>query len=262
MAHAPIPFIASDMIMSLADPQVWISLLTLTILEIVLGIDNVVFISIATERLPARQQPMARRVGIGLALGTRILFLLAAVWVIGLTVPLFQLFDQDVSWRDLLLVGGGLFLMWKGTYEIHETVEGAGAGGRTRSSAGSAAFVVVVAQIAVLDVVFSFDSVLTAVGMAKHLWVMITAVVLAMGVMLWAAEPVSRFISQRPTVKMLALSFLLLIGMALVAEGLHFEIPKGYLYFAIGFALLVEGLNQIVARRRRRARQAQSGKKA
>ena len=154
------------MIMSLADPQVWISLLTLTILEIVLGIDNVVFISIATERLPARQQPMARRVGIGLALGTRILFLLAAVWVIGLTVPLFQLFDQDVSWRDLLLVSGGLFLMWKGTYEIHETVEGAGAGGRAQSSAGSAAFGVVVAQIAVLDVVFSFDSVLTAVGMA------------------------------------------------------------------------------------------------
>ncbi len=245
--------------MSLADPQVWISLLTLTVLEIVLGIDNVVFISVSTERLPARQQPAARRLGIGLALGTRVLFLIAAVWVIGLTVPLFQVFDQDVSWRDLLLLGGGLFLIWKGTHEIHETVEGAG---RARSRASPAAFATVVAQIAVLDVVFSFDSVLTAVGMAQHLWVMITAVVVAMAVMLWAAEPVSRFVSQHPTVKMLALSFLLLIGMALIAEGLHFEIPKGYLYFAVGFALLVEGLNQVVSRRRRRARSAQSGKKA
>jgi len=174
-------------------------------------------------------------------------------------VPLFQVFGQDVSWRDLLLLGGGLFLLWKGTYEIHETVEGVG---RTRSRAGATAFVIVVVQIALLDVVFSFDSVLTAVGMAKDLWVMITAVVLAMGVMLWAVEPVSRFVLERPTVKMLALSFLLLIGMALFAEGLHFEIPKGYLYFAVGFALLVEGLNQVVAGRRRRARQAQSGKKA
>jgi len=245
--------------MSLADPQIWASLLTLTILEIVLGIDNVVFISVTTGRLPAHRQPMARRVGIGLALITRILFLVAAVWVIGLTVPLFQVFGQDVSWRDLLLLGGGLFLLWKGTYEIHETVEGVG---RTRSRAGATAFVIVVVQIALLDVVFSFDSVLTAVGMAKDLWVMITAVVLAMGVMLWAVEPVSRFVLERPTVKMLALSFLLLIGMALFAEGLHFEIPKGYLYFAVGFALLVEGLNQVVAGRRRRARQAQSGKKA
>jgi predicted tellurium resistance membrane protein TerC len=245
--------------MSLADPQVWVSLLTLTILEIVLGIDNVVFISVSTERLPARQQPMARRIGISLALVTRIIFLVAAVWVIGLTVPLFQVFGQDVSWRDLLLLGGGLFLLWKGTHEIHETVEGAG---RTRSRAGSATVIAVVAQIAVLDVVFSFDSVLTAVGMVKELWVMITAVVLAMSVMLWAAEPVSRFVSQHPTVKMLALSFLLLIGMALIAEGMHFEIPKGYLYFAVGFALLVEGLNQIVARRRRRASRARSGKKA
>ncbi|MHA1600884.1 MAG: TerC family protein [Alphaproteobacteria bacterium] len=245
--------------MSLSDPQIWASLLTLTILEIVLGIDNVVFISVATERLPARQQPMARRVGLGFALVTRILFLLAAVWVIGLTVPLFHLFGQDVSWRDLLLIAGGLFLLWKGTYEIHEAVEGEG---RVQPGARAAAFVAVVAQIAVLDVVFSFDSVLTAVGMAKHLWVMITAVVLAMGVMLLAAEPVSRFVSQHPTVKMLALSFLLLIGMALMAEGLHFEIPKGYLYFAVGFALLVEGLNQIVARRRRRARRARSGEKA
>ncbi len=245
--------------MSLADPQVWISLLTLTILEIILGIDNVVFISVATKRLPARQQPMARRLGLGFALITRILFLMAAVWVIGLTVPLFQVFGQDVSWRDLLLIGGGLFLMWKGVHEIHEAVEGAG---RTRHHGGSAAFVIVIAQIAVLDVVFSFDSVLTAVGMAKELWVMITAVVIAMGVMLWAAEPVSRFVSEHPTVKMLALSFLLLIGMALVAEGLQFEIPKGYLYFAVGFALLVEGLNQIVARRRRRAQSAKTSKKA
>jgi len=244
--------------MSLADPQVWVSLFTLTVLEIVLGIDNVVFISVSTERLPARQQPVARRVGIGLALGTRILFLMAAVWVIGLAVPLFQLFGQDVSWRDLLLLAGGLFLLWKGTYEIHETVEGAG---RTRHRGTGAAFVTVVVQIAVLDTVFSLDSVLTAVGMAQHLWVMIVAVVLAMGVMLSAVEPVSRFVSQHPTVKMLALSFLLLIGMTLIAEGLHFEFPKGYLYFAIGFALLIEGLNQVVARRRR-ARSAQSGKKA
>jgi predicted tellurium resistance membrane protein TerC len=228
------------------------------VLEIVLGIDNVVFISVATERLPSQQQPLARRLGLAFALVTRILFLLAAVWIIGLTVPLFQVFGQDVSWRDLLLIGGGLFLLWKGTHEIHETVEGAK---RAHSVASSAAFAIVVMQIGILDIVFSFDSVLTAVGMAQHLWVMITAIVIAMAVMLWAAEPVSRFVSQHPTVKMLALSFLLLIGMALVAEGLHFEIPKGYLYFAVGYALAVEGLNQIVARRRRASR-AENGKKA
>lgn len=245
--------------MILADPQVWISLLTLTVLEIVLGIDNVVFISVATERLPASQQPLARRLGIALALGTRILFLIMAVWIIGLTVPLFQVFGQDVSWRDVLLIAGGLFLLWKGTYEIHEMVEGAG---RTRPLASPAAFAAVVAQIGILDIVFSFDSVLTAVGMAQHLWVMVTAVVIAMAVMLWAAEPVSDFVSQHPTVKMLALSFLLLIGMALIADGMHFAIPKGYLYFAVGFALLVEGLNQIVARRRRRVRQANESKKS
>ncbi len=245
--------------MSLADSQVWVSLLTLTVLEIILGIDNVVFITVATERLPERQRPLARRVGLGMALATRILFLMAAVWIIGLTVPLFQLFGQDFSWRELLLLAGGLFLLWKGTHEIHEMVEGAG---RTEAHAGSSVFIAVVAQIAVLDVVFSFDSVLTAVGMAKHLWVMIAAVVIAMGVMFTSLEPVSRFVSQHPTVKMLALSFLLLIGMALVAEGLHFEIPKGYLYFSVGFAMLVEGLNQVVSRRRRRARQAQEGKKA
>jgi predicted tellurium resistance membrane protein TerC len=245
--------------MILADPQIWASLLTLTVLEIVLGIDNVVFISVATERLPIQQQPAARRMGLGLALATRILFLLAAVWIIGLTAPLFQAFGQDVSWRDLLLFAGGLFLLWKGTHEIHETVEGAG---RVRPHASAAAFAAVVFQIGLLDIVFSFDSVLTAVGMADHLWVMITAVVISMAVMLWAAEPVSRFVSAHPTVKMLALSFLLLIGMALVAEGLHFEIPKGYLYFAVGFALAVEGLNQVVARRRRKANAASSGEKS
>jgi predicted tellurium resistance membrane protein TerC len=245
--------------MNLADPQIWASLLTLTVLEIVLGIDNVVFISVATERLPSQQQPLARRLGLALALVTRILFLLTAVWIIGLTAPLFQAFGQDVSWRDMLLFAGGLFLLWKGTYEIHETVEGAG---RVRPHASAAAFAVVVAQIGLLDIVFSFDSVLTAVGMAQHLWVMITAIVISMGVMLMAAEPVSRFVSQHPTVKMLALSFLLLIGMALVAEGLHFEIPKGYLYFAVGFALAVEGLNQVAARRRRKANATESGEKS
>jgi predicted tellurium resistance membrane protein TerC len=245
--------------MSLEDPQVWASLLTLTVLEIVLGIDNVVFISVATERLPPQQQPAARRLGLALALATRILFLLAAVWIIGLTAPLFQAFGQEVSWRDLLLLAGGLFLLWKGTHEIHETVEGAG---RVRPHASAAAFAVVVAQIGLLDIVFSFDSVLTAVGMAQHLWVMITAVVISMAVMLWAAEPVSQFVSQHPTVKMLALSFLLLIGMALVAEGMHFEIPKGYLYFAVGFALGVEGLNQVVARRRRKANSTESVEKS
>jgi predicted tellurium resistance membrane protein TerC len=245
--------------MSLEDPQVWASLLTLTVLEIVLGIDNVVFISVATERLPSQQQPAARRLGLALALATRILFLLAAVWIIGLTAPLFQAFGQDVSWRDLLLFAGGLFLLWKGTHEIHEMVEGAG---RVRPHASAAVFAVVVAQIGLLDIVFSFDSVLTAVGMAQHLWVMITAIVISMAVMLWAAEPVSRFVSAHPTVKMLALSFLLLIGMALVAEGMHFEIPKGYLYFAVAFALAVEGLNQVVARRRRRANAAETSEKS
>jgi len=245
--------------MNLADPQIWASLLTLTVLEIVLGIDNVVFISVATERLPSQQQPLARRLGLALALVTRILFLLTAVWIIGLTAPLFQAFGQDVSWRDMLLFAGGLFLLWKGTTEIHEAVEGAG---RVRPHASAAVFAVVVAQIGLLDIVFSFDSVLTAVGMAQHLWVMITAIVISMAVMLWAAEPVSGFVSQHPTVKMLALSFLLLIGMALVAEGLHFEIPKGYLYFAVGFALAVEGLNQVAARRRRKASATESSEKS
>ena len=244
--------------MILTDPQIWASLLTLTVLEIVLGIDNVVFISVTTERLPAHQQPAARRLGLAFALVTRILFLLAAVWIIGLTKPLFQIFEQDVSWRDLLLLGGGMFLLWKGTHEIHEMVEG----DRERQvRAGPGVFIAAVAQIAVLDIVFSFDSVLTAVGMARELWVMVVAVVIAMAVMLWAAEPVSRFVSEHPTVKMLALSFLLLIGMALVAEGLHFEIPKGYLYFAVGFALAIEALNQIVARRRK-AERSNAGEKS
>lgn len=234
----------------LTDPQIWISLLTLTLLEIVLGIDNIIFLSIVTERLPEGSRRTAQRVGIGLALLMRLALLAAVVWIIGLREPLFRVFDHSVSWRDLILIAGGLFLLWKGTIEIHRTVEGEKH--ETVAGAPSTGFAAAVGQIVVIDVVFAFDSIITAVGMTQHLPVMYAAVITAMAVMLWASGPVSAFITRHPTVKMLALSFLLLIGVALVADGLHFHIPKGYLYFAVAFSVLVEGLNLMTKRRRRR----------
>ncbi len=228
--------------------EVLVGLVTLILFEIVLGIDNLVFLSIIADRLPEKQRPLARRLGLGLALASRVVLLFFVSWIIGLTAPLFTAFEHTISWRDLILIGGGLFLLAKATYEIHNRVEGEDAHG---GGAGSAGFTLIVLQIAVLDVVFSIDSVITAVGMVRELWVMITAVMIAMGVMIIAVDLVSNFINRHPTVKMLALGFLLLIGTALVGEGLHFEVPKGYIYFAMAFASLIEGLNILVARRRR-----------
>lgn len=237
----------------LADPQVWASLLTLTALEIVLGIDNIIFISIMAAKLPAHQQHRARQVGLALALITRLLLLASIAWVATLTQPLISLLGMDLSGRDLILIGGGLFLLAKGTMEIHHTVEGHEEEGAAPKVAG---FTGVVVQIMFLDIVFSLDSVITAVGMSNHLPVMIAAVVIAMAVMLFASGPVGDFVNRHATVKMLALSFLLLVGIALVADGLGFHIPKGYLYFAIAFSALVEALNLLASARRRRKREA------
>ena len=218
-----------------------IAFLTLTSLEIVLGIDNIVFLAILTGRLPKSQQPAARRVGLALAMGMRILLLLSIKWLTSLTAPLFTVLHHSFSGRDLILGGGGLFLIAKSTYEIHHKVEGEHEGGPSGGKASS--FAGVILQIMVLDLVFSLDSVITAVGMAQHLWVMIAAVVAAVGVMMIFAGPVTHFIEKHPTLKMLALSFLLLIGVMLTAESLGQHIEHGYIYFAMGFAFLVEMLN-------------------
>ena len=233
----------------LSDPQIWASLLTLTALEIVLGIDNLIFIAILADRLPAGRRSQARRLGLGLALFVRLGLLASISWIFGLTRPLFELFGQPFSWRDLILIGGGLFLLFKGTREIHERIEGEDHD--EAGHVGKASFAGVIAQILVLDIIFSLDSVITAVGMANHLWVMATAVIIAVVIMLVASEPVAAFVNRHPTVKMLALSFLLLIGMTLLADGVGFHLPKGYIYAAIAFSLLVETLNQLAARRRR-----------
>jgi len=233
----------------LSDPQIWASLVTLTALEIVLGIDNLVFIAIVAGRLPPEHQNRARQVGLALALITRLALLASIVWIIGLTRPLFDVFGQPVSWRDIVLIAGGLFLLYKGTREIHQGLEG----DRQTADAGSGrtSFASVVAQIMLLDVVFSLDSVITAVGMANKLWVMATAIIVAVAIMLAASKPLADFVERHPTVKMLALSFLLLIGMTLIADGAGFDVPKGYIYAAIVFSVGVETLNQFAARRRR-----------
>jgi predicted tellurium resistance membrane protein TerC len=223
----------------LTSPELWLAFGTLLLLEIVLGIDNIVFISILAGRLPEEQQQRARLVGLSLALVTRLLLLASLSWVIGLTAPLFPLFGQEISGRDLILLLGGLFLLGKATYEIHEQLEGAEHTGKR----GTASFGGVIAQILVLDIVFSLDSVITAVGMVEELGIMIAAVVVAMVIMLVSAKPISEFVHRHPTVKMLALSFLLLIGGSLIAEGFDQHIPKGYVYGPIAFSVLVEFLN-------------------
>jgi predicted tellurium resistance membrane protein TerC len=224
----------------LTDPDAWIGFVALVALEIVLGIDNVVFISILAGKLPGAQQARARQLGLGFALIMRILLLLTLSWVIGLTAPLFSLIGEEISGRDLILILGGLFLLGKSTYEIHDRLEGetGHAAARVTSS-----FAAVVAQIVALDAVFSLDSVITAVGMVNQLGVMVMAVIVAVGVMMISAGAVSAFVDRHPTVKMLALSFLLLIGLALLLDGFDRHIPKGYIYFAMGFSLLVELLN-------------------
>lgn len=224
----------------MANPENWLALVTLTVLEIVLGIDNIIFISILVGKLPDRQQPRARRLGLFLAMFLRIGLLASLAWLIKLTAPLFTVLRQEISGRDLILIVGGLFLIFKATREIHERLEGEEGEANARVAAG---FSAVIVQILLLDIVFSLDSVITAVGMANHLAVMITAVVLAVGVMMWAAKPIGDFVARHPTIKMLALSFLLLIGVSLIAEGLNVHIPKGYIYFAMAFSVLVEMLN-------------------
>jgi len=224
----------------LADPEVWIALLTLTTLEIVLGIDNIVFISIVAARLPPAQQERARLTGLSLAMLMRIALLFAVSAVIGLTAPLFSVLGQEISGRDLILIAGGLFLLGKATFEIHETLEGDQPHGPARVAVS---FGATIAQIVLLDAVFSLDSVITAVGMARDLWVMVAAVVIAVGVMLVSSKALGDFVNAHPTIRMLALSFLLLIGTALVAEGWDLRIPKGYIYFAMAFSVFVELLN-------------------
>jgi predicted tellurium resistance membrane protein TerC len=231
----------------ITNPDIWIALLTLTALEIVLGIDNVVFISILSGKLPPNQQERARRIGLGLAMLMRILLLLAISWVIGLTEPLFSIAGNEFSGRDLILILGGLFLLGKATFEIHEKLEGHEAQHEAGAITSMGAVLV---QIVLLDIVFSLDSVITAVGMSDEIGVMIAAVVIAVGVMLVSARAVSGFVNRHPTVKMLALSFLLLIGMALVADGWGLHIPKGYIYFAMGFSVFVEALNLRVRSRK------------
>jgi len=231
------------MLALLASPDAWISLLTLTVLEIVLGIDNIIFLSLAANKLPPPRRPAARRIGLSLALIMRIIFLSSVAWIISLSHPVITLWGIGLSWKDLVFFAGGLFLLTKSTREIHGMVEGEDHG---REGKGATMFSVIV-QIAMFDIVFSIDSVVTAVGMAEHLAVMIAAVVLAMIVMMVASGAVADFVERHPTVKMLALSFLLLIGTSLVADAAHFHIPRGYLYFAVAFSGLVEILNQRVA---------------
>jgi predicted tellurium resistance membrane protein TerC len=224
----------------LAEPENWLALFTLTVLEIVLGIDNIIFIAILVGKLPAAQQPKARRLGLFLAMFIRIGLLAALAWMVKLTAPLFTVLGQELSGRDLILLTGGLFLLYKSTREIHERLEGEEGEMGTRMAA---TFVSVIVQILLLDIIFSLDSVITAVGMANHLPIMIAAVVIAVGVMMFAAGPIGDFVSRHPTIKMLALSFLLLIGFSLIAEAFDRHIPKGYIYFAMAFSVFVEMLN-------------------
>ena len=230
----------------LSDPQAWAALATLTALEIVLGIDNIIFISILVGRLPARQREKARVLGLGLAMLTRLALLFSLVWVMSLNAALFTVLGNEISGRDLILLGGGLFLLVKSTSEIHESLEGAA---ETRAHGAVASFGGVLAQIAVIDIVFSLDSVITAVGLAQQLSVMAIAIVISVLVMLFAARSISDFVDTHPTIKMLALSFLILVGTALIAEGLDFHVPRGYIYFAMAFSVAVEMLNLRLRRR-------------
>ena len=224
----------------LTDPEIWVALATLTFLEIVLGVDNIIFISILSGKLPARQQPAARRIGLFLAMATRILLLFSLVWIVRLTAPLFAIWRHEISGRDLILIAGGLFLLAKSTHEIHGRLEGEEGHGSARAPAS---FTSVLVQIMMLDIVFSLDSVITAIDMVDQLAVMVAAVMIAVLIMMVAAEPLSAFVHRHPTVKMLALSFLLLIGLSLLLEGFDHHIPKGYIYFAMGFSVFVEMIN-------------------
>jgi predicted tellurium resistance membrane protein TerC len=234
----------------LTSPEAWAALLTLTALEIVLGIDNVIFLSVIVSRIPEPQATRARRIGLALALIFRIVLLSLLVWLIGLTAAVFTFHDKPFSWRDIILIGGGLFLIAKATHEIHGEVEGDKDGAEKKG--GTSAFLLVIAQIIVIDVVFSLDSIITAIGMAQELAIMIAAVVIACFIMYASSGPVARFVAEHPTTKMLALAFLVLIGVALVADGFEFHIPRGYIYFAIAFSAAVEFFNVLAKRNRQK----------
>ena len=238
------------MIELLLDPNAWLALLTLSVLEIVLGIDNLVFISILTSRCDPKDARRVRQIGLSLAFVFRVLMLAGLNWLVQLTAPLFTVFGMGVSWRDIILIGGGAFLIVKATREIHNEVEHRGA--ETEPTVRGSAFSVVVAQLVLIDLIFSLDSIITAIGLAEHIEIMIAAVVIAMIVMYAAAGPVGAFIAEHPTTKMLALAFLLLIGVALVADGFEFHIPRGYIYFAMAFSAAVEFFNVVASRKRRR----------
>jgi predicted tellurium resistance membrane protein TerC len=235
----------------LANPEIWIALATLTALELVLGIDNIIFISILAARLPPQQRDKARKVGILLAAVTRLGLLMVIAWIVGLTAPLFSLFGQAFSWRDLILIGGGLFLIGKATHEIHQKLEGA-TETVTAGGAATATFGAVIAQIMLLDIVFSLDSIITAVGMVEQRWVMVTAILASIVFMLLFARPIGEFVERHPTVKVLALSFLIMIGLVLVADGFGQHIPKGYIYAAMAFSVFVEMINLWIRRRAER----------
>jgi predicted tellurium resistance membrane protein TerC len=236
----------------LTDPQAWIALLTLTALELVLGIDNIVFISILVDKLPKAQQERARRIGLFMAMFMRIGLLMVLAWIVGLVAPLFTVFGQELSGRDLILIGGGLFLIWKSTGEIHQSLEGEAG---HSSAAVKATFAAVIVQIMIVDMVFSLDSIITAVGMVDELAVMIAAVIASVGLMMLFAGAIGRFVSDHPTIKMLALAFLVVVGVVLIAEGFDQHVPKGYVYFAMAFSVGVEMLN--IRMRKRSAQPAE-----
>jgi predicted tellurium resistance membrane protein TerC len=252
---------ATQMIMDwLTDPHIWASFIALSAMEIVLGIDNVVFISLLVSRLPPHQRQTARRIGLSLALIFRVIMLAGIAWIIHLTTPIFSVAGFAFSWRDLILIAGGLFLLVKGTREMHLDIEGEGVEGDPTPVADTMASAIL--QIAIIDLVFSVDSIITAVGMADHVEVMVAAVAVAIAVMYFASGPVAEFIERHPTTKMLALSFLLLIGAALIADGMHFHIPRGYIYFAMAFAAAVEVVNVLALRSRRRAAERARAKRS
>jgi predicted tellurium resistance membrane protein TerC len=245
------------MIELLLDPHAWLALATLTVLEIVLGIDNLVFISVLTSRCAPKDARRARQIGLSLAFVFRIVMLFGLTWLIGLTAPVFSLFGIGISWRDIILIGGGAFLIAKATHEIHREIEGHNkqAPGETPARAS---FSLIITQLVLIDLVFSLDSIITAIGMAEHIEVMVAAVVIAMIVMYLAANPVGNFIAEHPTTKMLALAFLLLIGVALIADGFDFHIPRGYIYFSMAFAGAVEAFNVLAYRKKKRLRDGSS----
>jgi predicted tellurium resistance membrane protein TerC len=248
---------AMDFLLTLAtDPAAWAALVTLIAMEVVLGIDNLIFIAILTNRLPENRRAIGRRIGIALALVLRLALLATVTTIFYLTTPVFSVFEQAFSWRDLILIAGGLFLVWKATKEIHQRVDPDPGPGLFAWSGSGIGFAAAMVQIALLDLVFSIDSILTAVGMTEHVPIMMIAVVLAVAAMLFAAAPLSNFINANPTIVMLALGFLLMIGMVLIADGLGAHVPKGYIYAAMAFSALVEGLNMAARRARRMRRQA------